>query len=221
MEPRKPKLFLPFSNPLLKFELPYEEYFRTSLIKECLNYKNQQDTINADAANRQVGWQSQKILFQTQEPCLKKISQYILSAVQSMSKSISPNIKLDDFNTASEGWININQQGSLHFPHTHGNTTFAGVFYVKVPEATKTTNHNNLIKQGFIEFLDPRNDVSSWACGIQEFRESTPFDQRMLLAPKEGVLLVFPGWLKHWVYPNIDNEERISISFNCKLVKKN
>ena len=212
---------MPFSNPFLITKLPYEENFRNALIKECLKIKNQQDTINSVVANRQVGWQSQKILFKTQEPCLKRISEFIHSSIQTISKFIAPNINFDNFNAVSAGWININQKGSLHFPHTHGHTTFAGVFYVKIPKTTKTTNDNDLIKPGYIEFLDPRNDVSGWACGINDFQQSLAFDQRMLLEPKEGNLLVFPAWLKHWVYPNVDNEERISISFNYRLINKN
>ncbi len=160
MESIKPRLLVPFSNPFLITELPYEENFRNDLINECLKIKNQQDTVNSVVAKQQVGFQSQKILFKTQEPCLKRISEFIHDSIKTISKFIAPKIDFDTFNAVCSGWININQKGSLHFPHTHGNTTFAGVFYVKIPKATKTTNDNNLIKPGYIEFLDPRNDVS-------------------------------------------------------------
>ena len=216
----KPKLLLPFSNPVLAFDFPYNKDFRTSLIQECYEYRKHDESINLADAHRQVGWQSKKILFNTQAPSLRRIAQFVLNAVTSMSKTISPNINMANFNLGSEGWININQQGSLHFPHTHGNTTFSGVFYVKVPDATKPIYENDINKPGFIEFLDPRNDVSGFARGIKELKDSLSFKQQMLIAPEEGRLLIFPAWLKHWVYPNIENEERISISFNSSLLKK-
>jgi len=219
MEQIKPQTLLPFSNPVLAFQLPYNDNFRTSLIKECLTCRDQSESINSADANKQVGWQSPKILFTTQAPFLKKIAESIVESVGYISKFISPNIDLNSFKIGKEGWININQKGSLHYPHTHGGSTFSGVFYVKVPVINKT-NSNSINQPGFIEFLDPRNDVTSFARDIPELTNSLAFSQKMMLEPKEGVLLIFPAWLKHWVYPNTDNEERISISFNTALIKK-
>ena len=216
----KPQIFLPFSNPVVALEFPYDQGFRTLLIKECIKYRNESKTINSAFEHRQVGWQSKKILFTTEDPCLKKIAEFILFSIGSISKIISPNIDMNNFNIGSEGWININETGSLHFPHTHGGSTFSGVFYVKVP-VTKKINDNDINKPGFLEFLDPRNDVTGFALGIQDLKDSMTFKQQMLVKPKEGTLLIFPAWLKHWVYPNTNNEERISLSFNTLLKKKN
>ncbi len=219
MEQIKPQILLPFSNPVLAYSFPYNDNFRTSLIQECFEYRNQTESINSSYAHRQVGWQSPQILFTTKKPCLKKIAELVLDSVGSISKFIAPNIDLNDFKMNGSGWININQKGSLHFPHTHQGSIFSGVFYVKVPIINKqdTTDIN---KPGFIEFIDPRNDVTSFARFVPEFEESLAFKQQMLIEPKEGVLLVFPAWLKHWVYPNTSNEERISISFNMRLITK-
>ena len=220
MDEIKAKVILPFITPVLSVELPYEETFRTSLINECLKHRNESESINTLDAHRQVGWQSKKILFSTKDPCLKKVSEFILNSLETMSKYTANNIDMKNYQIAREGWININQKGSLHFPHTHGGSTFSGVFYVKVP-TIKEIDDKGINKPGFIEFLDPRNDVTTYAYGVKEFVESMTFQQQMLMQPKEGTLLVFPAWLKHWVYPNIENDERISISFNAVLVKKN
>ena len=170
---------------------------------------------NANIAQSKEGFQ---IKLDVSLP-LKKIAELILESVDCISNFIAPNIDLNNFNMRNEGWININQKGSLHFPHTHGGSTFSGVFYVKVPIINKT-DVTELKKPGFIEFLDPRNDVTSFAYGISELSDSMAFKQQMLVEPKAGVLLIFPAWLKHWVYPNIDDEERISISFNIRLIRK-
>ena len=34
---------------------------------------------------------------------------------------------------------------------------------------------------------------------------------------EENVLLLFPSWLKHYVNPNLSNEDRISLSFNTNF----
>ena len=36
----------------------------------------------------------------------------------------------------------------------------------------------------------------------------------------QGVILLFPGYLKHGVQTNISDVERLSLSFNIKIKKK-
>jgi uncharacterized protein (TIGR02466 family) len=35
--------------------------------------------------------------------------------------------------------------------------------------------------------------------------------------PKEGDLIMFPSWLRHYVEPSKSNEDRISIAFNLEI----
>ena len=216
MEEIKQSIIQPFSNPIFIYKIPYNNDFRNSLINECTTLKDTSQTINPQYEHRQVGWQSKKILFTTQEPNLKIISSIIDNAAWASIKSISPGIDSTKYNLGREGWININQKGTLHFPHIHGNSTLSGVFYVKVPKIKKIDN-KDISKPGFIEFLDPRNDVASFSKNIEELATSLVFKNQMLIEPEEGTLLIFPAWLKHWVYPNNENEERISISFNIVI----
>lgn len=216
----KKKVFLPFSNPIFLTEITYDDDFRNSLIGECIKYRNEMKAINEIAFDRQVGWQSEKILFQVKEPYLKRVANIIDEAVWSAVRSISPSIDLSKYALGREGWLNVNEKGSLHFPHIHAGSSFSGVFYVKVPNI-KQTDEKDIRKPGFIEFLDPRNDVSSFAKSISELMDTATFTNNLLLEPKEGTLLVFPAWLKHWVYPNNVSEERISISFNSWLIDIN
>ena len=44
------------------------------------------------------------------------------------------------------------------------------------------------------------------------------FRQTFMVKPEKNVLYVFPSWLQHFVDANMSQEERISLSFNTKLV---
>ena len=37
--------------------------------------------------------------------------------------------------------------------------------------------------------------------------------------PKAGLLMIFPSYLRHWVYPNEEESERVSIAFNIRYLK--
>ena len=185
-----------FSNPVFSYEIKYDDDFRNSLIEECIKYRNESKTINDSVAHKQVGWQSNKFLFQATDPYLKRVSSFIDNCLFGAIRSISPDIDLSKYALRREGWININEKGTLHFPHIHGGSTFSGVFYVKVPNINQTDD-KDVRKPGFIEFLDPRNDVASFAKGVPELKNSQTFTNNLTIEPQEGKLLVFPSWLKH------------------------
>jgi hypothetical protein len=41
--------------------------------------------------------------------------------------------------------------------------------------------------------------------------------QAYTVTPIEGQMLIFPSTMPHWVLPNDENDERISIAFNVRL----
>ena len=43
----------------------------------------------------------------------------------------------------------------------------------------------------------------------------TPYGQRLLVRPEPGLLVLFPGWMYHFVHPVTSTEPRISIAFNA------
>jgi len=64
-------------------------------------------------------------------------------------------------------------------------------------------------KSGLIEFMDPR--VLAGPVPSQAFHPP------VLLQPKAGMMLIFPGWLMHFVHPYQGSGQRISIAFNLRV----
>ena len=59
------------------------------------------------------------------------------------------------------------------------------------------------------------------ASGLIEFQYGSSQDFRSdtyMVKPKRGMMLVFPSWLKHSVYPYYCEGERRSMSFNAHYI---
>ena len=98
-------------------------------------------------------------------------------------------------------WANIKPQGAGHPTHIHPNNFLSGVYYVRAAEAG-----------GKIVFQDPRPQPFLIA---PRTSEQNQFNSRNADLPvRNGLLLLFPAWLQHWVTGNAGQSERVSISFN-------
>ena len=96
-----------------------------------------------------------------------------------------------------EFWANINSLGGANNVHTHISRNDAeslqknmsGVYYLKVNE-----------KSGNIGFLNP-----------------IYLNEQTFYIPKEKDLIIFPSYVPHFVEPNLNSEDRITIAFNFKI----
>ena len=102
-------------------------------------------------------------------------------------------------------WVNINGYKDSNTRHCHPNALVSGVYYVKTPK-----------QSGQIVLEHPSYDTFGydWHQGtIKNFNQYT--SARWFIDTQPGKLLLFPGWLNHYVTQNLNKkEERISISFN-------
>ena len=99
-------------------------------------------------------------------------------------------------------WINYQKANEFNPPHDHdGKLSF--VTYLQIPEELKKENTDY-------------NGKSCGPGGIQFIYGNGPRDcvSYMSFFPEEGVMFIFPAWLKHWVAPFKSDCTRISVSGN-------
>jgi uncharacterized protein (TIGR02466 family) len=101
-------------------------------------------------------------------------------------------------------WVVSQRSGDFNPTHKHGGD-FSGVVYLRLPEQMEAEwqAEDHYPTAGVIEFIDGRPNRFA-RTGYR-------------LRPRPGMLLLFPAWLLHTVYPFRCEGERRSMSFNIVL----
>jgi len=110
------------------------------------------------------------------------------------------------------GWANVNRFGDYHDPHNHPWSYLSGTYYVKMPTSRETLKSRSDVRPGQITFYDPRQGVN-----MLSIKNDAYVDPEYTVLPEPGLLLLWPGFVNHFVHPNLSKETRISISFNIVL----
>jgi uncharacterized protein (TIGR02466 family) len=139
------------------------------------------------------GWQSKSIekidknfesLFNKISLSVKKIEKHLL---------LSKELKLINL------WYNVNGLGSFNRPHNHLGSVVSGVYYISIPKNSGNLIFLNQNLDNFYKSIKQYNKYNSTIWSVE---------------PENNLCLLFPSYLIHYVEPNLNKEERISISFN-------
>jgi hypothetical protein len=125
----------------------------------------------------------------------EKIKFYCKLYIKSIHHTIK-EIKITD------NWVIGYSKNDYQGEHSHGNNDFSisGIIYTKVP-----------LKSSSIQFYTP-NPYSTHMCAVNT--------HCITFQPLEGMLLLFPSFLRHSVLPNKelqDNDLRICLAFNAMV----
>jgi hypothetical protein len=174
------------------------EKINTKLIKNINQWSKKEKGIKLSNEN---GWHSptNMHLLEEYKDITNEICRFALGVYTTLS--INEDVKLGAM------WANINYPGSYNNTHTHYNSKFSGVYYVKVPK-----------NSGNIFFQDPRPACEMIRPNYTVESSDETFKEHIFLA-EESMLYFFPAWLRHGVERNKskltgDESNRISISFN-------
>ena len=97
-------------------------------------------------------------------------------------------------------WINISGYKDYNREHNHSDCNFSGVYYIHTP--------NNC---GNIEFIRHDRDRG---IPLSEFNNVNSASWWLL--SQKHTCYIFPSYYLHRVLPNMNTEERYSISFNIQ-----
>jgi uncharacterized protein (TIGR02466 family) len=103
----------------------------------------------------------------------------------------------------TECWMNIYGEGHAQEVHQHANAVVSGIYYAKAPAGSGDL----LIHSPYMDImLDPPK------------RRSNGLNIKVMpITPKEGMMILFPSYVKHSVKPTHGNGERVSIAFNLTM----
>jgi hypothetical protein len=130
-----------------------------------------------------------------------------------IQSSLIPHVKEylgTDKMTLRDQWINVQAHEGFVPLHTHsGNLSY--VIYLKVPRY-------------LLNYYGKRRNDIQYAEGAIDFiygHKTSLFPDDLTLYPEEGMVLMFPSELRHYVFPFKDKEsQRVSISGNFDFIKQ-
>jgi uncharacterized protein (TIGR02466 family) len=153
------------------------------------------------------GWQSRKDLFEEDHPALNRLKGHVFKAVLAVTSTyFGEPLDPAKCTVGGEMWGNIIPNGGYTKLHNHSKAHWSGVYYVDVNQTDPDWPEN-----GFIEFVDPRSFPTAFHHPKFSMLPS------LTIEPENGLMLLFPGWLNHYVHPYKGPAERISIAFNAML----
>ncbi|MEM7255876.1 MAG: TIGR02466 family protein [Pseudomonadota bacterium] len=111
-----------------------------------------------------------------------------------------------------QSWPNINRFGDYHDLHNHPHSYLSGTYYVSIPVASDNLPGRDDRRPGAISFYDPRPQAN-----MNAVAGDPQIEAEYTVQPTDGMLLLWPSFLHHFVHPNLSQQPRISISFNVVL----
>ena len=131
----------------------------------------------------------------------------------------------------SNMWANINLPGDMNAPHHHGTDPLTGVYYPvesvsgdhdevlnfdydtdKIPLGINNYDSNREDPGGALVFQDPAYGKKTTLVNKTNPDNCSSYH----VYPKAGLLMLFPGYITHYVTPFKENKKRLSISFSLR-----
>jgi uncharacterized protein (TIGR02466 family) len=196
-----------FPSPLFVFQIEDAENLNARLLEEITAMRASSPGVQK--SNRS-GWHSREDFFARVEAGCQLLRAHVIDAARQSISRLAEKFDFEANQLQGQGWFNVNPRGGFNRPHGHPGFTISGTYWVRVPPASSASSES-----GAFEFLDPRINGNSLII------EGAPtFQRSVMIQPKAGWLIVFPSYMEHWVYPNQQDEERVSMAFNFRVVPK-
>ena len=185
-----------FPSLIHQFKIPCFNVIVDSLVKDILEYKDNNPGVNKSNIG---GYQSSDTFWKTEQ--FEEYFEYIDMNIKNVLMGIV-NEEVDIQNA----WFNINSKEDYNFPHIHPGSIFSSVLWVKVPENSGSLAFcNPTFKSTNSILFETLND---------EFKEKYVMGNEISVTPEVGNIIIFPGYLEHYVSSNQNEDDRISIAIN-------
>jgi uncharacterized protein (TIGR02466 family) len=166
---------------------------RKSVVREALAMRD--SGVQGKDNSNQGGFQSQYDIHRKTDTHLGA-----LCSLLGQKARMLLNAGVGDLELASS-WVNINESGCWNMPHNHYPMDYVAVYIVQAdatPDIIKSKNDGHLILLDCVPALNTHGRMSP-ICS---------------LSPREGRLMIFPGYVMHMVAPHFSETPRISIAIN-------
>jgi uncharacterized protein (TIGR02466 family) len=202
-----------FETPLLVDTLPDFAAVNAELAA-AIRSRRDQDPAGITRSNRQ-GWHSDLGIFQWGGAAIKTLGERIIANANANSVDIRQPA-MARYRWLNHGWANILRRGASNQFHIHPGAFWSAVYFVDDGYGGSADSSLG----GEIEIEDPRMPMVIMEEPDLRFRPRPDWQvpqHEIFLRPATGMLLMFPGWLRHGVRTYQGDNERISIAINLMV----
>jgi uncharacterized protein (TIGR02466 family) len=182
-----------FATPIYVKDVGTPE-FNAQLEQNIINWSRQDKGVQKTNVN---GWHSPTDMHEKPE------YKMLVDLLHQAQHFIYNDELLDNEPFLGNMWANINPPGGYNRAHTHPNSLWSGVYYVKAP-----------INSGHLKVEDPKPSINISRPRRKQGQLPKHLWNEVHFEPIAGRLIMFPSWLNHCVDTNQSNDIRISVSFN-------
>lgn len=198
---------LAFPTLIGRFQIPGTEAINARLREVVLEREAAQPS--HDYAN-QGGWHSQNDLLDWPGEEVVALRGWFSEGLGRMVQATGQLPEVQARGTAAPrgafrvmAWANVARRGNYHRMHNHPSSSWSGCYYVATASEAGSL-------AGALELYDPRPFTE------MVDTPGSPYGQRIVIRPVQGLLVLFPSWLYHFVHPSTADTPRISIAFNAQ-----
>jgi uncharacterized protein (TIGR02466 family) len=153
------------------------------------------------------GWHSPADLALRADPCFRAVMKVIVDHVGATQSKVEVAIGRSPtpWRAAAEAWAMVMRNGDYTIAHEHGDAHWSSTYYVDAGDADLERTPDS----GALALLDPRR-------GGRPIAGADP-GSTFTIRPRTGMLVVFPGYLQHYVHPYRGTRARVVIACNLTL----
>jgi hypothetical protein len=192
-----------FATPVFVFDLDDAAGWNGELATHLL--ADQQASSGVSRSNV-GGWHSPAELAQRPEPCFRRLFELLVDRVSTTVATLASEVQQPvpgGLRYRVHAWAMIMRDGDYTTVHDHGDAHWGVVYYVDPGDPDVA----GFPESGLLVLVDPRR-------GGRPLPGPNLLPSRFLVKPRAGMLVVFPGWLQHYVHTYRGQRPRISISAN-------
>jgi uncharacterized protein (TIGR02466 family) len=195
-----------FPTPLSMYDLPSMEEINRDLTARLVA-----ESVSLPSVHRSNfgGWHSQNLAGRS-EMCFRNVLQCMVTRVRETVEGLAKEREqgqpaMPAMRIGVHAWAMVMRNGDYTIPHDHSEVHWATVYYADAGDADERAHPAS----GLLALVDPRHGGRPTP-GLELL--GTTFT----VLPRTGRLVVFPGWLPHYVHAYRGQRPRVSIS--CNLI---
>lgn len=191
-----------FATPVSMFELTGMDTVNRELTQHLVA---ESVKVPTDHRSNVGGWHSRTDLHARPEACFRTIIQEILIRVRETSEKVAKESgsELPPLSYRAHAWAMVMRDGDYTLPHDHSEVHWGAVYYPDAGDADEALHPES----GVLGLIDPRH-------GGRPIPGLDIVGKTFYSKPATGRLLVFPGWLMHYVNAYRGHRPRVAISCN-------